>query len=197
MIESSISPMSKRQDRDLTDWLRRWSQGEQAALDGLAPLVVDELRQMARRQLRAEPSGHTLEPTSLVNELFLRLLRRRRVTWQNRRQFFAFAGQAMRRLLVDHARRRRAAKRGQRPIRVSLSVLDHRRKEGDVDLLRLDDALRSLERMEPRQARVVELRFFGGLEHREVADALDLSEATVRRDWTSARAWLFRQLSAR
>jgi RNA polymerase sigma factor (TIGR02999 family) len=179
---------------DLTRLLLAWRDGEPGALDRLAPLVYDELRRQARRQLRGERAGHTLQPTALVHEAFLRLVGQRRAQWQNREQFFAVASRAMRRVLVDHARARMAAKRGDGQ---TLVVLDEARVPSAppaVDVLALDQALDRLAAIDPRQARVVELRYFGGLSAPETATALEVSLATVNRDWAMARAWLFREL---
>jgi RNA polymerase sigma factor (TIGR02999 family) len=179
---------------DLTRLLLAWRDGEPGAIDRLAPLVYDELRRQARLQLRGERAGHTLQPTALVHEAFLRLVGQSRAQWQNREQFFAVASRAMRRVLVDHARARMAAKRGDGQTFV---VLDDARAPSappGVDALALDQALDRLAGIDPRQARVVELRYFGGLTAPETAAALDVSLATVNRDWAMARAWLFREI---
>lgn len=182
-------------DRELTGILKRWESGDRDALAELMPRVVDALRRIARGYLRREP-GHTLAPTALVNELYLRLAARRTVQWANRAQFFAFAATAMRRILVDHARVRGAAKRGDGALRVTLGPGIAAGGPQDVDLLALDEALDVLARMDPRQARVVELRYFGGLTVREAAAVLEVGEATVVREWASARAWLFSRLTS-
>ena len=159
------------------------------------PQVVDALRRIAQGYLRREP-GHTLVPTALVNELYLRLAARHTVRWKNRAQFFAFAATTMRRILVDHTRLRDAAKRGDGAFRVTLGPDLAASGPREVELLALDQALDALARMDPRQARIVELRYFGGLTVREVAEVLDVGEATVVRDWASARAWLFARLAS-
>jgi RNA polymerase sigma factor (TIGR02999 family) len=182
-------------DHELTRILKRWESGDHDALAELMPQVVDALRRIARGYLRREP-GHTLAPTALVNELYLRLAARRTVRWTNRAQFFAFAATAMRRILVDHARLRDAAKRGDGALRVTLDPRVAASGPREVDLLALDQALVALARMDPRQARVVELRYFGGLTVREAAEVLEVGEATVVRDWASARAWLFSRLTS-
>jgi RNA polymerase sigma factor (TIGR02999 family) len=182
-------------DHELTRILKRWESGDHDALSELMPQVVDALRRIARGYLRREP-GHTLAPTALVNELYLRLAARRTVRWTNRAQFFAFAATAMRRILVDHARLRDAAKRGDGALRVTLDPRVAASGPREVDLLALDQALVALARMDPRQARVVELRYFGGLTVREAAEVLEVGEATVVRDWASARAWLFSRLTS-
>ena len=179
---------------DLTRLLLAWRDGEPGALDRLAPLVYDELRRQARRQLHGERAGHTLQPTALVHEAFLRLVEQRRAQWQNREQFFAVASRAMRRVLVDHARARMAAKRGDGQTLVALDEARAPSASPGVDVLALDRALDRLAGLDPRQARVVELRYFGGLTAPETAAALDVSLATVNRDWAMARAWLFREL---
>jgi len=181
---------------DLTRLLAAWSGGEKAALDRLIPLVYAELRVQARRQLSRERRNHTLQPTALVHEAFLRLAGQNRAQWQNRRQFFAVAAQTMRRVLVDHARAHAAAKRGQGKTLIALEDAPEpgRQPEVDVDVLALDEALDRLAALDPRQARVVELRYFGGLSAEDTASALEVSLATVNRDWAMARAWLFRAL---
>lgn len=177
----------------LTGMLRAWAKGDLEARDRLLPIVYDELRRQAARQLRSERVGHTLQPTALVHEVYLRLASPRRVPWQSRAEFFAAAAQAMRRILVDHARKRAAAKRGNWT-RVELP--DDIAIEGkrELDLLALDDALDRLAELDPRHARIIELRFFGGLSVPETASVLKVSTATVKRDWSFARAWLHRRL---
>jgi len=179
---------------DLTRMLIAWRDGDPGALDRLVPLVYDELRRQARLQLRRERAGHTLQPTALVHEAFLRLAGQRRAQWQNREQFFAVAARAMRRVLVDHARARGAAKRGDGRTLIALDEAPAPSAPPGVDVLALDRALDRLGEIDPRQARVVELRYFGGLTAPETASALDVSLATVNRDWAMARAWLFREL---
>jgi RNA polymerase sigma factor (TIGR02999 family) len=181
---------------DLTQLLRRWGEGDANALDALAPLVQSELRALAAAYLRRERRGHTLQPTALVNEAYLRLFDQTRVRFENRAHFFGLAAQLMRRILVDHARQRRAAKRGGGAVRVTLHD-EHAMGDGpELDLLELDAALDELAGLSARQARVVELKFFGGLAIDECATALDVSHATVERDWTVARAFLRRKLRA-
>jgi RNA polymerase sigma factor (TIGR02999 family) len=179
---------------EITALLLAWREGQPGALDRLLLLVYDDLRRQARRQLRRERSDHTLQPTALVHEAFLRLGGQGAARWQNRRQFFAVASQAMRRVLVDHARAHGAAKRGDGRTRVSLEEWSAAGAAPQVDVLALDQALERLERIDPRQARVVELRYFGGLSAPEAAEVLEVSLATVNRDWAMARAWLFREL---
>ena len=182
---------------DLTRLLIEWEHGSQEALDQLMPLVYDELRVIARRHLSHEAGGHTLQSTALVHEAYLKLVRQRDVRWQNRAHFFGIAAQLMRRILVDHARRRNRLKRGGLQTRLSVEEVMSPEQTVDVDLLRLDDALAALAGLDPRQARIVELRFFGGLTIDETAKVLNSSSGTVKREWSSARAWLFRELHRR
>lgn len=175
---------------DVTQLLKAWQKGDVAAGDKLVPLVYGELRRIAGRRLRQERDGHTLQPTALVNEAWLRLMRQDELVWQNRVQFFALAAQAMRRVLVDHARKRHAARRGDRAPHVPLED-DVPSPLPDDRLIELDRALDRLASLEPRHARVVELRYFAGLSIEDVASAMDLSPGTVKRDWRTARAWLF------
>jgi RNA polymerase sigma factor (TIGR02999 family) len=183
-----------RPTHDLTRLLVAWRSGDAGALDRLVPLVYGELRRQARLQLRHERAGHTLQPTALVHEAFLRLFGQSRAQWQNREQFFAVAARAMRRALVDHARARAAAKRGDGRTQLALADAPEAAAAAGVDVLALDEVLDRLAALDPRQARVVELRYFGGLSASETAIALGTSLATVNRDWAMARAWLFREL---
>jgi RNA polymerase sigma factor (TIGR02999 family) len=180
----------------ITAKLARWREGHREALDDLLPLVHAELRRCARAHLRKERLGHSLDPTALVNEAYLRLGGYQRVSWQDRAHFFAVASGIMRRVLVDHARRRRAAKRGGPADPVTLSESHLRGSAVNVDLLALDEALTRLGEMDPRQCAVVEMRYFGGLTDQEVAEVLGMSAATVKRDWRVARLWLRRRLTA-
>lgn len=175
----------------VTSLLQAWSQGDPEAGHRLLPLVYGELRRRAARYLRRERPGHTLEPTALVHEAYLRLVGNHG-PWRNRSQFFGVASNLMRRVLVDHARRRRAAKR--LVVQVALDPEVAPAAEREVDLVRLDEALSELSILDARQGRVVELRYFGGLTLDEVAEILGVSVATVKRDWTLARAWLFDRL---
>ncbi len=180
----------------VTQLLVDWSNGDQAALDKLMPVVYDELRRLAGNYLRRERPDHTLQPTALVNEAYLKLVDQRKARWQNRAQFFGVAAQLMRRILVDHARVRQAQKRGgSDQQQLSLSYADRVAEKPDVDLLALHEALNQLALIDPQQARIVELRFFGGLTIEETAEILGISHATVERDWTLSRAWLRRELS--
>lgn len=182
---------------DITGLLRRWNQGDRDALEPLLPLVYEELRRLAAGYLRHERPDHTLQPTALVHEAYLRLVGQDQVVWQNRSHFFGIAAQMMRRVLVDHARRRHAAKRGAAAIRVELSAEDlEAGLDRDPEILALDAALDELAALDARQARVVELRFFGGLTVEETAEVVGISTATVKREWRTARAWLRRELGA-
>jgi RNA polymerase sigma factor (TIGR02999 family) len=170
--------------------------GDPAELDACFPLVYDELRRLAGRYLRAEDVGHTLQPTALVHEAYLRLVGQRNVDWRNRAQFLGIAAEMMRRILVNHAVARRTAKRGGGAPRIALDETLRVLEADDVDLLALDGALGALAAVDARASRVVELRFFGGLGIEETAEVLGVSPATVKRDWTVARAWLRRELRA-
>lgn len=180
---------------DVTLLLGQVRDGVPGAADQLAGIVMHELHRIAERAMRREADGHTLQPTELVDEALVRLLGERKATWENRAQFFAVASQMIRRILVDHARHRRRAKRDH-GVRVTLDEGVAEVSARSLDLIALDDALQELDRVAPRQAKVVELRFFGGLDVDEVAHALDISPATVKRDWTFARAFLLKTLQA-
>jgi RNA polymerase sigma factor (TIGR02999 family) len=182
---------------DVTELLVAWSAGDQGARDRLLPLVYGELRRRAAARLRRERPGHTLQPTALVHEAYLRLVDQRRPQWQNRAQFFGVAAELMRRILVDRARARRAAKRSGQWTRVSLEEPAGLAGPASPDVLDLDGALTRLAAFDPRMSRIAELRFFGGLSLQETGEILGLSIATVERDWRAARAWLFKELSAR
>ncbi|HEX8287521.1 MAG TPA: sigma-70 family RNA polymerase sigma factor [Pyrinomonadaceae bacterium] len=181
---------------NLTQMLKQWSDGNQSVLNELMPLVYDELRRQASRYLRRERAGHTLQTTALIHEAYLKLIDQKTVAWQNRSHFFAIAAQAMRRILVDYARERKREKPGgaaeNLPIDEAFQIAA---KEKGVDLIALDEALTRLAEFDERQARIVELRFFSGLDNDETAQVLGVSNATVRRDWNMAKAWLHRQLS--
>jgi RNA polymerase sigma factor (TIGR02999 family) len=181
---------------NVTQLLVAWSGGDQGALTRLVPLVYDELRRLARRCLRRERQGHTLEPTALVHEAYARLIDRNRVQWQGRTHFFAVAAQTMRRILVEHARGRHAARRGGGGLRITLDETVISGDRRDVDLIALDDALNGLTAVDMMQARIVELRYFAGLTIEETAEVLASSAATVKREWTIAKAWLYRKMSA-
>jgi RNA polymerase sigma factor (TIGR02999 family) len=178
-----------------TQLLLAWTAGDRQALDQMLPAVYDELHRLATRYLARERRDHTLQPTALVHEAFLRLINQREVDWRNRAQFLGVAAGLMRRILVNHARDRSAAKRGGSQERVSLSLVDIPSDAPDVDLIALEDALERLNTLDERKAKVVELRFYGGLTNEEVAEVLGISRATVEREWSFARAWLFDALS--
>lgn len=190
---------------DVTDLLRAWGAGDAQASAAVAPLLYDELRRQAGQALRRESAGHTLQTTALVHEAWLRLDAQRDVQWDSRTQFFAVAAQMMRRILVDHARRRQSLKRGAAPAQVTLGAVDREDQRGRasaaaqssldaIDLLALDDALARLAALDPQKARLVELRYFAGLSMPEAAEALGVSPATAGRQWAIARAWLRREL---
>jgi RNA polymerase sigma factor (TIGR02999 family) len=188
-------PAAPEADGVVTELLRSWGDGDSAALRHLVPLVYADLRQIAARHMRRERHGHTLDVTGLVHEAFLRLAGQRATSWENRHQFFSVAARLMRRVLVDHARRRQAIKRGAAPAVVSLDDEGAFPEPSAWGLTALDDALADLATFDPRKSQVVELRFFGGLSVEETAEVLALSPATVKREWTFARAWLHRALT--
>lgn len=179
----------------VTQMLMDWSKGDRQALDKLTPLIYSELHLIASRYTRNEHPSHPLQATALVNEAYLRMIDQTRVHWRDRAHFFGVAAQMMRRILVDHARSRDAAKRGGGEYQFSLDEVCLPFKGRSEDLLAVDDALESLARIDPRQSRIVELRFFGGLTIEQTAEVLDISPATVKRDWHMAKAWLYRELS--
>ncbi len=181
--------------QEITQLLVAWNNGDAAALERLTPLIHGELHRLAKRYMAGERQGHILQTTALVNEAYLRLIDWQNVEWQNRAHFFGLAAQLMRRILVDFARARNREKRGGGEIQVSLSAAAKVPSERSADLVALDDALQTLEKLDQRQARVVELRFFAGLSLEETAEALRISLSTVRRDWSLAEAWLFRELN--
>lgn len=186
--------MGNLSTHEITQLLVAWNHGDQAALEALSPLINQELHRLAKRYMADERQGHLLQPTALVNEAWLRLIDWQNVEWKNRAHFFGLAAQIMRRILVDFARARSREKRGGGDIQVSLSEAANVPSERSAGLVALDDALQALEKLAPRQARVVELRFFAGLKDEESAEVLNISLGTVRRDWSLAEAWLFREL---
>lgn len=197
-MSTDLSP-SDEPPSDVTELLLAWGRGTSAAADRLLPAIYAELHRQATRAMRRENADHTLQATALINEAYLRLVDQRQVEWRNRAQFFGVAAQVMRRILIDHARARNAGKRGGDRDRISLGDADGALAMADsegVDVLALEDALQRLAGLDARQARLVELRYFGGLTIEETAEALDLSPATVKREWVTARAWLKRELSA-
>lgn len=189
--------MSQQSPKDITQLLVSWNSGNRQALEDLTPLVYDELRRLAARYLRHERPDHTLQSTALVHEAYLRLVDQKQVQWQNRAHFFGVAAQMIRRILVDHARGRQAEKRGAGAVKLSLDEAIAIPERRDLDLIALDDSLNALSRLDPQQGRIVELRFFGGLSIEETAEVLKISPATVKREWTLAKAWLYRDMTRR
>ena len=187
--------MTQTSSQEITHLLLAWGEGDEAAFDKLMPMVYQELRRLAKRYMSRQRPGHTLQTTALVNEAYLRLIDSSRVRWQNRAHFFAVSAQLMRRILVDFARSRNNLKRGGGVQRVTLDNDLQVASERGTDLIALDDALKELASFNQRQSQIVELRYFGGLSEEETAEVLKVSPRTVRRDWSQARAWLYRQLS--
>lgn len=191
-------PHSKMDESDrsqITQMLLDWSGGNQAALERLTPMVYDELHRLAHRYMNRERAGHTLQTSALVNEAFVRLVDQKNVQWNNRAHFFAIAAQMMRRILVDYARSHLYAKRGAGAIHVSLDHAQLVSNEATAEVTALDEALKKLESIDPQQARVVELKFFGGLTIQETAEAMRISVDMVKREWSTARAWLYREMT--
>jgi RNA polymerase sigma factor (TIGR02999 family) len=181
----------------VTELLLAWGNGDRAALDDLVPIIHEELRRLARHQMRGERDNHTLQTTALVNEAFLRLVDLQRIRWQDRAHFLALSARLMRRILVDHARSRSYQKRGGGAANVTLDEALVASPERGIDLVALDEALEDLARVDARKSQVVELRFFGGLSVEETAEALKVSPETVTRDWRLAKVWLLREISGR
>jgi RNA polymerase sigma-70 factor (ECF subfamily) len=181
--------------RQITQLLDQWAGGDQAAFEQLLPLVYEDLHRQAGYMMPHESSGHTLQTTALVHEAYLKLVDQHSAHWQNRAHFFAVASQLMRRILIDHARRRHAGKRGGSSLKVELDEAVAIPGHADLDILRLNDALESLAQVAPREAQIVEMRFFGGLTIEEIAEVMHLAPITVRRDWNFARAWLYQELT--
>jgi len=179
---------------DVTRLLARWNDGDEGALQQLVPIVHEELRRLARRQMAGERPGHTLQPTALVNEAYLRLVNLKQIQWQNRVHFFSMAARLMRRVLVDFARSRGYQKRGGGAKQVSFTEVLEVAEGQPIDVVALDDALEALAKVDERKSRVVELRFFGGLSVEETAEVLNVSRETVKRDWKFAKMWLLRHL---
>ena len=186
--------MGSPASRQITELLDRWTRGDIAAREELVPLVYQDLRRVARRCLAGQRVDHTLQSTALVHEAYLRLAGRDRAHWHDRHHFFAVAAQAMRRILVDHARKQRAAKRGGSSLKLALDDAIALPQQRELDLVALDDALKTLAILDPRQSHVVELRFFGGLSIDDVSNVLGISPATVKREWATARSWLYAEL---
>jgi RNA polymerase sigma factor (TIGR02999 family) len=187
--------MAKRLPEGVTQLLEKWSQGDEEALNQLLPLVYDELHRLAGARLRGERRDHTLQPTALVNEAYLKLVDQHSIRWQNRSQFYGVAAELMRRILINHARAHLADKRGGDRYQVSLNNIGGFGRQPDVDLLWLHDVLNRLAEIDPEQGRLVELRFFGGLTIEETAEVMHISHATVEREWKVAKAWLKRELT--
>jgi len=186
--------MPSNSDVQPTELLRAWSQGDESAREKLIPLLYDELYRLARRYMRQERLNHTLQPTALVNEAYLRLIDVNRIEWRNRTHFLALAAQTMRRILVESARNRHRQKRGGGAVRESIEDIGDLPKPEERDVIALSDALSGLAAFDARMSQVVELRYFGGLTVEETADVLNVSPETVMRDWKTARAWLLREL---
>jgi RNA polymerase sigma-70 factor, ECF subfamily len=186
--------MNNPPPNEITERLIAWGAGDRAALDQLLPVVYQELRRMASNYLRQENPGHTLQPTALVHEAWLRLIDQARVDWRNRAQFFGVAAQMMRRILVDHAKAKHREKRGGDAVKLSLDDVINLSRERAAELLALDDALDELARVDERKSRVIELRYFGGFSVEETAQILGVSPETVMRDWKLAKAWLYQQI---
>ena len=193
--EQPSRPWAPSADGDVSALLRSWSQGDQNAIQALTPIVYDELHRLARHYMRRERPGHSLQATALVNEAYMRLADYTRMQWQDRAHFFAVSAQVMRRILVEHARRHNV-KRGRGVQRVSLDdvVVVAPGEEAEADLVALDEALVGLARIDPRKARVVEMRFFGGLTVEEIGEVLKVSAGTIKREWRAAKAWLYEEL---
>jgi RNA polymerase sigma factor (TIGR02999 family) len=187
--------MGLNSTNDVTKLLQGWQGGDRAALDALVPVVYKELRRLAHYELRKERPDHTLQSAALVNEAYLRLFRLEPPQWESRTHFFAIAAQLIRQILVDYARRHRAGKRGAGQATLPLEDASNFSRGKDIDVVLLDDALKTLSDLDPRKAKVVELRFFGGLTFAETAEVLDVSAVTVSRDWSTARAWLHREMN--
>jgi RNA polymerase sigma factor (TIGR02999 family) len=190
-----MSRMSVPSQTEITRYLLAWNEGDQAALQKLMPVVYDELRKLARSYLRKERTGHTLQATALVHEAFLRLIDQNSVQWQNRAHFFGVAAQMMRRILTNYAIARGAEKRGGKSQHISLEDVTGLSEHRDLDVVSLDQALNDLEALDPRQSRIVEMRFFSGLSIEETAEVMQLSPATIKREWSTARLWLRRKMA--
>ena len=186
--------MPAHSQKEISQLLLAWSEGDQSALEQLAPLVHEELRRLAHHYMRGEHPGHTLQTSALINEAYIRLIDWKNVRWQNRAHFFGVSAQLMRRILVDFARDKQYLKRGAGALKVSLGEAEDLTDGRNADLIALDEALSALAEVDPRKSQVVEMRFFGGLSVKEVAEVLKVSEETVMRDWRLAKVWLLREL---
>jgi RNA polymerase sigma factor (TIGR02999 family) len=187
--------MSKNSTAEITRILQDWNNGDEDAKERLIPFVYDELKRQARYLMSSERSNHTLQPTALVHEAFLRLSEQTGIQWQNRSHFYGITARLMRQILVDHARLYAAEKRGNHQIHFSIDDVDIPLEERAGSILALDEVLRRLEKLDETQARIVEMKFFGGMNNQEVAASLDISERTVGREWQAARLWLYRELN--
>jgi len=187
--------MTDHSDHDITEVLQQWSDGDKSAAERLFPLVYDELKRQARRYLNREREGHTLQPTALVHEAYLKMVDQTVLSAENRMHFFGIASRVMRQILVDYARQHNAEKRGGAAQRFSIEDFDILPEQTAGDVLELDEALRKLEAIDVRKCAVVDMRFFGGLKEKEIAEVLGVAEKTVRRDWQFAKLWLYRELS--
>ena len=192
MTDDSASPPGA-----VTQWLLDWGRSDKRGLDQMLPVLYEELHRLASHYLSREGTGHTLQPTALVHEAYLRLVDQRRVDWRNRAQFLGLAANMMRRILVNHARERTAQKRGGGAAAVSLSLVEAPSGRPDVELIALEDALQRLAALDERKSKVVELKFFGGLTIEEIAEVLQISGATVEREWAFARAWLYEAIEGK
>ena len=196
VIDPPIFPPMEGNSADITQLLLAWRNGEPRALEELMPLVLQELKKIARNFMRGQRVGHTLQTTALVNEAYVRLVDSSRVNWQDRSHFFAISAQLMRRVLVDIARRKNSLKRGGERVQVSLADDVKAAPQKETDVVALDEALGRLAELNPRHSQIVELKYFGGLTEDEIAETMGVSVRTVRRDWNLARAWLYRELKA-
>ena len=196
MRKARMKPLMAIESDRVTVLLRKWSEGDESALEQLTPLVYDELHRLAHQHMRREKVGHILQTSALVNEAYLRLVDQPRIQWESRAHFFGIAARLMRRILVDDARMRNSAKRGGSLIQVPLDDVKNLAQEQAANVIAVDDALKKLEGLDARQSQIVELRFFGGLSIEETGKVLNVSPGTVMRDWTFARAWLKTEMKA-
>ena len=195
-IENSSRPKAPSADTDVSGLLRAWSDGDKDALQALTPIVYEELHRLARHYMRRERSGHSLQATALVNEAYMRLADYTRMQWQDRAHFFAESAQVMRRILVDYARRHNVKRgRGAQHVPLEDVAVVASGEAAETDLVALDEALIGLTRIDPRKARIVEMRFFGGLSVEEIGEVLKVSPGTIKRDWRAAKAWLYQELT--
>lgn len=196
MRKSPGKTLMRPATHEITELLQDWSEGDESALERLMPLVYEQLHRLAHQHMKREKPGHILQTSAVINEAYLRMVDSPRIHWQNRAQFFGIAARVMRRILVDEARKRRSDKRGGDAIQVTLNEAINVALEQAANVTALDDALKTLEAIDPRQSKIVELRFFGGLSVDETAEVLKVSPGTVMRDWTFARAWLKNEMGA-